>query len=194
MLRPKDSYIDQGQSLYAIRCCVKSASHFTPDPMSEQTSSPVRKIRKISDGAAENRRDIVLLSAIGLLDFVPISLYQLGIIRHLPDLPGKLFDSDKVNASKEAQVAGIPDGPVSLLMYAANLVLATAALKRKKKRNVFDYLLAGNALGQAAGGAYYLYNMATVQKKICPYCVTGALINFATLLPVFKLFSRKNKE
>lgn len=161
--------------------------------MNKLTLSPVQKVRKRSSRAAENRRTVGLLSAIGILDFVPISLYQLGVIRHLPDLPGNLFDSDFVNASKEAQVAGIPDGPVSLLMYAANLVLVGEALKKKKKRNVFDYLIAGNALGQAAGGAYYLYNMATVQKKVCMYCVTGALLNFATLVPVYKLFSRKRK-
>lgn len=159
--------------------------------MSKQALSPVKKIRKRSGRAAASRREIALLSVIGLVDFVPISLYQLGIIRHLPDLPGELFDSDYVNASKEAQVAGLPDGPVSLLMYAANLVLVTGALK--KKRNVFDYLIAGNSLGQAAGGAYYLYNMATKQKKVCVYCVTGALINFATLVPLYKLFLRKKK-
>lgn len=164
---------------------------FNTDEMNKKALSPVSKIRKRSDKAAEERRKIALLSGIGLLDFVPISLYQLGIIRHLPDLPGDIFDSDYVNASKEAQVAGVPDGPVSLLMYAANLVLVAEALKQKKKRNVFDYLIAGNTLGQAAGGAYYLYNMATKQKKICPYCVAGALINFATLVPLYKLFRPK---
>jgi uncharacterized membrane protein len=161
--------------------------------MNQQKLSPVQKVRKRSGRSAEHRRNIALLSAIGLLDFIPISLYQLGLIRHLPDLPGKLFDSDYVNASEEAQVAGVPDGPLSLVMYAANLVLVAETLKKKKKRNVFDYFLAGNTLGQAAGGAYYLYNMATKQKKICPYCVTGALINFATLVPLYRLFSRKRK-
>lgn len=162
--------------------------------MRKQKLSPVQNIRKQYGNATKKRRDIGLLSAIGLLDFVPISLYQLGVIRHLPDLPGKLFDSDYVNASDEAKVAGLPDGPVSLLMYAANLVLVAGALKKKKKRNFFDYLLAGNSLGQAAGGAYYLYNMATEQKKICPYCVVGALINFATLVPVYRLFNQKKKD
>ena len=162
--------------------------------MKKQKLSPVRKIRKRFGRTTENRRNIALLSAIGLLDFVPISLYQLGVIRHLPDLPGSIFDSDYVNASKEAQVAGLPDGPVSLMMYAANLVLISGAIKKKKKRNVFDYLIAGNSLGQAAGGAYYLYNMATEQKKICPYCVAGALINFASLVPLYRLFSGKKQD
>lgn len=150
-------------------------------------SSPVKFIRKQADKRSLNRRRIALLSALGLLDFVPISLYQLGLIRHLPDLPGKLFRSDAVNASKDAQIAGIPDGPLSLLMYAGNLTLSALALRKKKKRNLFDWLIAATALGQAAGGAYYLYNMAVVQKKVCLYCVSGALINFAVLLPVLKL-------
>lgn len=161
--------------------------------MNEKVSSPVRKIRKRSGKAAESRRNIGLLNAIGLINFVPVSLYQLGIIRHLPDLPGKLFDSDYVNASKDAQVAGVPDGTVGLLIYATNLVLVGVALKKKKKGNVFDYMLAGNALAQAGGGAYYLYNMAARQKKICLYCMAGAFINLAALKPLYKLFIPKDR-
>jgi uncharacterized membrane protein len=159
----------------------------------QETLTPVQKVRERSGSAAEDRRNIGLLSAIGILDFIPISLFQTGVISHMPDLPGKIFDSDYVNSSKEAQVLGLPDGPVSLMMYAANLVLVAGALKEKKRRNIFDYLIAGNALGQAVGGAYYLYNMATKEKKICPYCVAGALLNFATLAPVYRLFKR-NKD
>lgn len=159
----------------------------------ETTLSPVQEIRAHEDELSKNRRSIGVLSAIGLLDFIPISLFQIGMIRHLPDIPNKLFDSDYVNSSDEAQVAGLPDGPVALMMYGANLALAAAAMKRKKETNVFDYLIAGNSIGQAAGGAYYLYNMAAVQKKVCIYCVTGALINFATLIPVFRLFKRSRK-
>ena len=130
------------------------------------------------------------MSTLGLLDFVPISLFQLGIIRHLPDLPGALFDSDYVNSSKEAQIAGIPDAPISLMLYAANIGLVAGALRTRKKRNAFDYLVAGITLGQAASGAHYLYNMITEQKKVCLYCVGGAIINFATLLPLYWLFRR----
>lgn len=158
--------------------------------MSKQTTSPVKKIRKQSEDTAGNRRSIALLSAAGLIDFIPISLYQAGAIRHLPDLSAEIFNSDYVNASEDAQVAGLPDGPVSLLMYAANLVLTTGAIKQKNRKWV-DYLIAGNVVGQAAGGAYYLYNMATKQKKICLYCVTGALINFASLVPLYRLFKKR---
>ena len=154
--------------------------------------STVSKIRRQSDEATKIRRSIAFLNALGILGFIPISLYQSGVIAHLPDPSSDLFDSDYVNASKEAQVAGIPDGPVSLLMYAANLVLTTEAIKNKGQWSFTDYLMAGNVVGQAAGGAYYLYNMATKQKRVCLYCITGALINFATLVPLYKLF--KNTE
>lgn len=160
--------------------------------MSKGELSPVRKIRKYNDRNTKNRRSIGLLSAIGILDFIPISLYQLGVIRHLPDMPGEIFNSDYINASEEAQVAGVPDGPVSLLMYAANLVLISFTLKKKEKQNKTDLLLAANSIGQAAGGVYYLYNMATKQKRICLYCVTGALINFAALIPLYRLFKNRN--
>lgn len=159
--------------------------------MKKAKNSPVKKIQSRNDEKALHRRNIALLSAIGIVDFIPISLYQLGVIKHLPDFSAEIFDSDYVNASKEAQIAGLPDGPVSLLMYAANLVAVGAALKKKKRKNVFDYLIAANSIGQAAGGAFYLYNMATKQKKVCLYCVTGALLNFASLAPLYKLFSGK---
>ncbi|MEX2572681.1 MAG: vitamin K epoxide reductase family protein [Balneolaceae bacterium] len=133
-----------------------------------------------------------MLSAIGLLDFIPVSLYQMGVIRHLPDIPVKWFDSDKVNASGDAHVAGMPDGPVSLMMYAANLVCTAGAIRRKKQWNVMDCLVAGNTLGQAAGGAYYLYKMAAEQKRVCLYCITGAAINFATVLPLYRLFRNRD--
>lgn len=161
--------------------------------MKNRNSSTVQEIRSKSDQLSACRRDIARWSAVGLLDFVPISLYQLGVIRHLPDLPGDLFDSDYVNASKDAQVVNIPDAPVSLLLYATNLLLASVAMK-KKKVTIIDYLLAANSLGQAVGGGVYLYKMAAKQKKVCLYCVAGALINFTSLPPVFKLLRQGQRQ
>jgi uncharacterized membrane protein len=156
--------------------------------MKKKQNSIVKKIQGQNDRQAKNLRHIAVLSVLGIIDFIPITLYQLGVIKHLPEPPGKIFNSDKVNASKEAEIAGLPDGGVSMLMYAANVVLTGAALTRTRNQKIFNYGLAGIALGQAGGGLYYLYNMAKVQKKICIYCVAGALINLAALLPVRKVF------
>ncbi|MFZ6013754.1 MAG: vitamin K epoxide reductase, partial [Bacteroidota bacterium] len=55
----------------------------------------------------DRRRKIITLSAIGLLDFSIISLYQTGVIKKLPDFRLPIFDSNKVNASKEAYQFGV---------------------------------------------------------------------------------------
>jgi uncharacterized membrane protein len=156
----------------------------------ENQNTAIDALRQDKQPDTQHRRQIACLAALGLIDFSIISLYQLGYIRHLPDLPGKVFDSDKVNSSKEAVLFGLPDGVVSLSMYAATMFLATAASAKKKHARWLDWLLGGIVLGQAAGGAFYLYNMATVQKKVCPYCVTGALVNFVAVRPAVDLLRK----
>jgi uncharacterized membrane protein len=141
-----------------------------------------RTLRTDRNPALRSKRRIVALSALGLLDFSIISLYQTGVIKHLPDLPGKLFDSDYVNASDEAYQLGAPDAPISAVIYGLTMVLATVGGTEKTGRHpAFDLLLGTALLANAGGAANYLVNMVTKQKKVCLYCVAGAAINFASL-------------
>ncbi len=57
----------------------------------------------------------------------PVALVQLHIIRDLPDLPGRLFDSKRVVTSKGAYHLGIPDGVLGLASYGVTLGLLLAA-------------------------------------------------------------------
>ncbi len=103
------------------------------------------------------RRKVILLSALGLIDFSIISLYQTGVIKHLPVIPHPLFDSDKVNASKDAYMFGAPDGPISAVAYAATMVLASAGGSKKAGRSpVFDVALGATVAGNAVGAVFYL--------------------------------------
>jgi uncharacterized membrane protein len=154
--------------------------------------SVIKKLRKDKSAATENRRDVAALAAAGLVDFSLISLLQMGYFKKLPDVPGKVFDTVKVNTSKDAVIMGMPDGVISLGAYAATMFLATAASRFKKRSRLLDLALGGLVLGQAVGAAQYLYKMAFVQKKVCLYCVTGAAINFASLKPVYSLLKDKN--
>lgn len=157
----------------------------------KQELTTIDKIRRDSSTATACRRDIAALAAAGLLDFSLISLFQMGKIRELPDLPGKVFDTHKVNSSEDAVVMGLPDGVVSLGAYTATMMLAMAATRYKKQSRLLDVALGGVLLGQAAGAAHYLVNMTTVQKKACIYCIAGAVINFAALVPLSRLFRRR---
>lgn len=130
----------------------------------------------------ERRRKIVGLSALGLIDFAVISLYQSGIIRSLPDLPFKVFDSNSVNASTKAYASGLPDGTTGAMMYAATMMLATfGGTKKTGRKSVWDKLLMAAVTASSFAGAQYLYDMAFKQKKVCLYCVTGAVLNFSML-------------
>mgnify|MGYP005750790629 CR=1 FL=1 len=158
----------------------------------KQETTVIDKIRRDSSEATHYRREIAALSALGLIDFSLISLFQLGFFRKLPDIPDEAFDTHQVNTSKEAVVMGMPDGVISLGGYAASMILATAASRYKKQSRLLDMALGGIVLGQAAGAVWYLVNMANVQKKACIYCLTGAAVNFASLKPLFRLLKRRS--
>lgn len=141
------------------------------------------------------RRKVILLSALGLVDFSIISLYQTGILRHLPDPPHPIFDSDTINASEEAYQFGAPDGPVSAVAYATTMVLASAGGSEKTGRKpAIDLALGATVAGNALGAIYYLYKMIFEQKKICPYCVTGAAINIASAIIIAPTVARSARQ
>lgn len=125
------------------------------------------------------RRAIVALCALGLVDFAIISLYQVGVMRHLPDLPSRYFDSDRVNRSHKAFALGGPDGPFGALQYASQMVLASYGGTRASGRpRWLNWALAATGVAGAAAGLDYLRDMLFRQKRACPYCIVGACLNF----------------
>ena len=126
------------------------------------------------------RRTIAALAAAGMADFALISLYQLGLVRHLPDPPGRLFASDQVNSSHKAFAMGVPDGTTGALLYAGTLVLAAFGGTRETGRRPLWSLLLGGAVAAGVVGALdYLRDMIFKQERACPYCLMGAALNFA---------------
>lgn len=167
------------------------------------TSNPSaisKVLRKDHSEGLQRRRKIIFLSALGLIDFSAISLYQTGIIKHLPDIPSPLFDSDEVNGSEDAYRFGVPDGPISLALYGLTMVLASVRGDEKTGRTpVFDAALGATVAGSAVGAIFYLHKMIFKERKICPYCLTGAAINVVSAIIIVptirksirKIFGRK---
>ena len=58
----------------------------------------------------KRRRKIIGLSLLGMGAMAAVTLFQTGILKHLPDPPIDGFDSDKVNSSDTAYALGVPDG------------------------------------------------------------------------------------
>lgn len=139
-----------------------------------------RELRHGRSPSLRNRRRIGLLAAVGLVDFAVISLYQIGVIRRLPDLPGRVFDSNQVNASRKAYQLGVPDGTTGAALYAGILILAAAGGSRGSGRvALLDLLLGAAVASGVAGAGIYLRDMIVEQAKACPYCLLGAGINLA---------------
>ena len=154
---------------------------------------PQKLRRELQRGNSENlgrRRAIIGLSLLGMGAMTAVSLFQTGVIKHLPDPPIDGFDSDKVNSSDTAYALGVPDGTLSLASLAANIPLAAFGGENRHEEQPFvPILAAGKAVVEAAVAGWYFYQMPTKEKAWCGYCIAGALCNFgiaALVLPEAK--------
>ena len=123
------------------------------------------------------------LSLVGLASMGAVSLLQTGLVRHLPDPPLPCFDSDKVNLSDTAFPLGIPDGTLGLLSFALNLPLAAYGPRDRARRLPWLPVLGtAKALADAVVAAWYFYQMPVRKQAWCPYCIVGALADWAILV------------
>lgn len=149
--------------------------------------------RELQDGTGETlskRRGIIALSLLGIGAMTAVTLFQTGIVKHLPDPPLPDFDSDKVNSSDTAYALGVPDGALSLASLAANIPLASfGGADRTEKMPLVPIALAAKATVEAAVAGWYFYQMPAKEKKWCAYCIAGAAANFG--IAALSLFEAK---
>ncbi len=137
-----------------------------------------RELQEKQTKSMRRRRAIIGLSLLGMGAMTAVSLFQTGVIGHLPDPPIDSFDSDKVNSSDTAYALGVPDGTLSLASLAANIPIAAfGGENRAQEQPIVPVLAAGKAIIEAAVAGWYFYQMPAVEKKWCGYCITGALCN-----------------
>lgn len=116
----------------------------------------------------------------------PVALVQLHIVKDLPDLPGRWFDSKQVVTSKGAYRLGIPDGLLGLASYGVTLALL---LEATPERPLMRRLLGGKLALDATMAIRNVRKQVTEHKRICSWCMGTAV---ATAGLVF--FGRKVKE
>ncbi len=144
-----------------------------------ETQQLRRELQESNEKDLRVRRAIIGLSLVGMGAMTAVSLFQTGIIEHLPDPPIKDFDSDKVNSSDTAYALGVPDGTLSLASLAANIPMAAfGGANRAETQPLIPLAAAAKASVEAAVAGWYFYQMPTKEKKWCGYCIVGALANF----------------
>jgi uncharacterized membrane protein len=116
---------------------------------------------------------VLLLTACGVAigTLVPVALHQLGLLEHLPDPPGALFESDAITESEMAHPFGVPDGLMGLASYGTTLALACVADRSQMARKALGakLLLDGGAAGFNATRQVVRF------RRVCSWCMGTAV-------------------
>jgi uncharacterized membrane protein len=139
-----------------------------------------RQLRQGTGPFLKERRVVAGLSLASIGSLALISLYQVGIIPHLPEPPLPFFNADKVNGSAEAYAKlETPDAILGIGSYAATMALAMMGGQgRSSERPWIPLALAGKVALDTALSAQLLVSEVTKQKALCFWCL---LVSAATL-------------
>lgn len=142
--------------------------------------------RELRHGDGEDlrrRRWVTALSLVSIGSMAAVSLYQMGLVRHLPEPPLPGLDADRVDGSGEAyRKLNTPDGVIGLRSYATTLALAaTGGEDRARTHPWIPLALAGKAAFDALQAGKLTRDQWTKHRAFCSYCLVAAGVAFATL-------------
>ena len=140
-----------------------------------------RELRTAVTADLTRRRWIIGLSLVGAAMGQIVTLYQTGIIRHLPDPPLSLFDSDRVDASDYAyRRLSSPDAPLMLINYGVTAALAAAGGKdRAQRQPLLPIALGLKTLIDALGALELGREEWSENQALCAYCQIATLCSLA---------------
>jgi uncharacterized membrane protein len=138
------------------------------------------ELRQSRHPILKNRRRIAGLSLTSGASMMLIGLYQLGILRHLPDLPGRWFDAERVDASSEAYARfATPDAFLGLVSYGLTAMLAAAGGVRRSRW--IARALFAKVLGDSAFALKLTIDQWAKHRAFCVWCLIAAAATFASL-------------
>lgn len=142
------------------------------DDLRRRTSPHLRRRR---------RQTAFMLGATAAMGVV--SLYQTGLLRHLPDPPLPGFDSDRVDASGEAyETLKTPDGTLGIASYGVTLALVGMGGADRAGSQSWVPLLASAKLAyDGAGAAWLTAEQITKHRALCFYCLLASAATWAAL-------------
>lgn len=140
-------------------------------------------LREGEGGDLARRRAIVTLSLAAIAALGITALYQVGVIRHVPEPPLPGFDADRVNGSPDAYaLLETPDGALGIGSYAATLALAAMGPPdRADTQPWIPLALAAKVAFDAAQAARLTLNEATKQHALCAWCLVTSGATLATI-------------
>lgn len=150
--------------------------------------NPTQLSRELRDGQSPDltrRRWVVGLSLFGAAMGQLVGLYQMGIVKHLPDPPGgpdKLFNATKVDASDYGyKRLDTPDAFLMLGTYAVTAGLAAAGGQdRARTAPYLPLALAAKVLYDVVTNLRLAREEWQGNKALCEYCQMASLASIAS--------------
>lgn len=158
----------------------------TADLHLEQRTIPPHQLshelREDDDPDLRRRRWIVGLSLTGSAAAQAVSAYQMGLVDHLPDLPFRVFDASRVDASDYAyRRFQTPDGLLMLASYAVTAILAGAGGKDRARRTpALPIALAAKTLYDSVVALRLAREEWADNEALCGYCQTATVASLAS--------------
>ena len=116
---------------------------------------------------AMNDSFLIGANAVALATLIPVALHQLGIVAHLPDPPGEVFNSDGITESSMAHPFGIPDALLGIASYGTTLLLIRCASRSDTGRR----LLGAKLLLDGGAAAFNASRQVVRFGKLCSWCM-----------------------
>lgn len=134
--------------------------------------------RHAPKGAAPANSLLLVSAAAAAASLVPVLAYQTGLLRHLPDPPGAIFDSDRIADSKAAHPFGVPDAALGIASYSATIALIVMAPRYPAARRLLPFKL----LADGGLAAFDFTRQIVRFGKICSWCSATALCTATALV------------
>src|SRR4028118_2198666 len=130
------------------------------------------------------RRWIIGLSMLGGSMGQAVTLYQTGIVNHLPNPPGqKLFDADRVDASNYAHNKfNSPDGSIMVANYAITAWLAAGDLDRARRNPLLPIAMGIKLVLDGVTNVELARQEWSENKAFCEYCQVATLCTIASIV------------
>ncbi|HWH70532.1 MAG TPA: vitamin K epoxide reductase family protein, partial [Candidatus Sulfotelmatobacter sp.] len=166
-----------------------SAPHSRRTGLSQAVSAAElsHQLRCESGAFLAQRRGILVLSLLATGAMGLIALYQMGVIKHLPEPPLPRLDADTIDASPEAyERLSTPDATLGAASYATTMVLAAMGSKDRARRQPWIPLaLAGKVTFDVLQALRMTRVQWTKYRAFCFWCLVSAAATFASAPLVF---------
>jgi len=140
------------------------------------------ELRGDNSASLKRRRGIIALSMAGCASLGLVALYQIGLIKHLPEPRWPYLNAERVDASPEAyQRFSMPDAILGAGSYAATMgIAAMGGTDRARSQPYIPLALAAKVAYDAYNAGRLTIDQWTKHRAFCIWCLIAAAATFAT--------------